>query len=304
MDPPAAVDIGGDGSFALGLEAQKRGLELYTYHPRDLFVEESEVFCLAQKTFFRDEVGNHVDLAAPTREKLDGFDFILMRQDPPFNMEYITATYFLDLVKDRVKVINNPTAVRTHPEKILPLLFKDLMPKTLISTSLAEIERFRHTLRGGMILKPLYGNGGEGVVLVEKDNKNLVTLVEKMLPAYDGTPIIAQDFVERVVEGDKRIILLEGEAVAALNRVPAAGEVRANLGAGASAHLCSLTSADKKICEALAPVLRTAGILFAGIDVIDGLLTEVNITSPTGIRQIKALGGVDIAQLFWDRLLV
>lgn len=299
-DPVLSLNIEGDSTLALGLEAQLRGFELWSYQPKNLFVLEGEVFALAQKTFLRDEVGSHATLEPPQKIKLTSLDYILMRQDPPFNMDYITATYFLDLVKDKVMVINNPTWVRSSPEKILPLYFNDLQPKTLIATSLEEIKLFRDSLSGAMILKPLYGNGGKGIALIEKKDKNLEVLVETMTLAFEGAPLIAQEFIERVVEGDKRIILLNGNPVACLNRVPAKGDIRANLGAGASGHLDKLTAREEEICAALAPVLRAQGIYFAGIDVIAGLLTEINITSPTGMWQIKNLGGVDVAKLFWD----
>ncbi len=303
IDPLSSLNIKGDSSVALALEAQTRGFEIATYQPQNLFVREGEVYAKIQKTTFKENDENYAIMEAPENNRLAEFDCVLMRQDPPFDMHYITATYFLDLITDKTLVMNNPTAVRSHPEKILPLHYKHLMPRTLMSTLPHEIKSFREKIETPIILKPLYGNGGKGVVLIEKNNKNFDTIIETMLLAYGGTPIIAQEFIQDVAYGDKRIILIDGEPVAALNRIPAQGDIRANLGAGASGHLSELNADEIKICQTLEKILKKSGIFFAGIDVIAGRLTEINITSPTGIRQIKELGGADVAKIFWDKAL-
>lgn len=299
IDSIPSLDLKNDSSIILGLEAQLRGFEIWTYQPENLFVLNGEIFTKAQKTVFSSDKNKPPLLKNLKNKKLIDFDVILMRQDPPFNMHYITATYFLSQVKDKVLVVNNPDTVRNHPEKILPLQFKEFMPPTLMSNSLDEIKNF-YRINNDIIIKPLYGNGGIGVELVRKNSKNLEEIVKKTLLEYDEAPLIAQAFIKEVFEGDKRIILIDGEVAGVLNRVPAAGDIRANMAAGASAYLSELSAADKKICKALKRFLKKNGILFAGIDVIAGRLTEINITSPTGIAAIKNLGGPDIEKIFWD----
>ena len=298
IDPISKLNIKGDTSFALALEAQARNYEIFTYQPPSLFAVEGKIYAHMQKTNFRDSEDAPASLAPPQPCALNEFDVILMRQDPPFNMNYITATYFLEIASQHAVVVNHPAAVRDAPEKILPVRFAHLMPPTMISASLDDISAFRAQHKD-IVLKPLYGHGGRGVIRVKEHDGNYPASAEMMLEAY-RQPIIAQQFLKEVQAGDKRIILIDGEPAAALNRVPAQGEIRANLIAGASAALAELSAEDKKICAALSDHLKKNGILFAGIDVIAGRLTEINITSPTGMRQIKALGGPDCASLFWD----
>ena len=299
MDPIDSIDIKGDTSFAMMLEAQRRGHRVAWYPARNLFLREGRLMTRASSVQLRDEVGNHVT-AEPFRERevIDA-DVVLMRQDPPFDMTYISATYLLESVSDRVAVINAPAAVRDAPEKLLVMQFPDLMPPTLITCNDDDIRAF-HREHKDVILKPLYGNGGEGVFRIEADGINLNALLDLYARHYVGLPIVAQKFLTEVHQGDKRILLLDGKPVGAIDRFPPPGEVRANMHVGGRAAATRLSARDEEICEAVGEELRRRDLLFAGIDVIGGHLIEINVTSPTGMREVSEFGGVDVASLFWD----
>ena len=298
IDPVENLNIAGDTSFALALEAQKRGHDVFVYPPENLSFSDGVLCARAQKAKFQDVQGRHAQLAAMQKHNLKDFDVIMMRQDPPFDMSYITAAHLLEMIAKETLIINNPAAVRNLPEKIFPLYFQQFMPPTLISSDMEEITAFRDKHKD-IVLKPLYGKGGEGVMLVEKNDMNFRAIAAMML-AHAHLPLIAQKFIPDVRKGDKRIFLVNGEPLAALNRLPPKDEIRANLQWGSSFHLDDITPREQKICAALAPVLRDEGLILAGIDVIAGYLTEINITSPTGIRHIQSLGGPNIAAIFWQ----
>ncbi|NRA86349.1 MAG: glutathione synthase, partial [Rhizobiales bacterium] len=246
----------------------------------------------------RDEVGNHVSKGALVREDLRQFDALFMRQDPPFDMAYITATHILDQIKDDVLIVNDASEVRNAPEKIFVLKFPDLMPETLITRSQREIENFRE-IHGDIIVKPLYGNGGAGVFRLKKDDSNLASLLELFF-AQNREPLMIQPFLKDVKFGDKRIILVDGEIAGAINRVPLEGQVRSNMHVGGRPEKVDITARDREICEALKPELKARGLIFVGIDVIGDYLTEINVTSPTGIREVEKFDGINIAEMILD----
>ena len=299
MDPLETVDINGDTSFALAEAAQARGASLFVYGPEHLSYSEGRVLARARPAkvqrvadtpgVFGDEV--MLDMA-------EDVDVILMRQDPPFDMSYITACHILELISDRTLVLNDPAYVRGSPEKLFPLLFADLMPPTLISRDEAAIASFRAHHKD-IILKPLYGNGGAGVFRVKADDSNYASLMEMFLER-SREPIIAQAFLPDVSEGDRRIILIDGEAVGGINRRPLPGETRSNMHVGGKAEPYEMTPSDLRICEAIGPELKRRGQVLVGIDVIGDKMTEVNVTSPTGVQELKRFSGVDAAALFWD----
>lgn len=311
MDPIQAVDIEADTTFALMLEAEARGFEYYVYGPGNLalatgFAEGPgrpgmKVTALAQRARVRREAGNHVTLEAPETLDLGACDVVLMRQDPPFDMAYITAAHVLEHLGPETLVVNNPAEVRSAPEKLFATHFPDLMPPTVITADWNEIRAFRER-HGDMILKPLYGAGGHGVFRLRPEDTNLNALLE-LFEAHFTLPMIAQAYLPAVREGDKRIILIEGEPVGALNRVPAATETRSNMHVGGRPEAIGMTERDQEICAQIGPVLKERGLVLVGIDVIGGVLTEVNVTSPTGIQEIRRFGGADIAALFWDAVL-
>ncbi len=300
MDPITSIDIQRDSSFALGLEAQKRGHKLWCYTPSSLSLSEGEIWATGYSLALRDEIGNHYDMGPMEKCQLKIFDVILMRQDPPFDMSYITATHILEMLPASTMVINNPAEVRNAPEKLLAMLYPELMPATLISRDLDDISEFR-ALHKDIIIKPLYGNGGAGVFRLMPNDQNLNALLE-MFFTQSREPVIVQTYIPEVRDGDKRVILVNGMAVGAVNRIPKEGEARSNFHAGGSAKATTLTPRDKEICETLGPMLRQRGLLFVGIDIIGNYLTEINVTSPTGIREIKTLSNVDVANLTWDTI--
>lgn len=300
MDPLETIDITGDSTFALGLEAQKRGCEMFYYLPRNMSMRDGVVTARLRPLSLADREDGYFSLGPETVGNLDGMDVVLMRQNPPFDMAYISATHMLERICDTTLVVNDPVAVRNGPEKILPVLFPALQPPTLLSRDMGALEDFRNEF-GDIILKPVYGNGGAGVFRVPRNDENFSALVEMFLAA-GREPIVAQQYLPDVRQGDKRVILVEGEAVAALNRVPRKGEARANVHAGGRPEAAGLTDRDVEIAETIGPCLREKGLIFAGIDVIGGYLTEINVTSPTCIREIAAFGGPDVAGLVWDAI--
>jgi glutathione synthase len=300
MDPIEKIDIGGDSTFALALEAQKRGHALLYYGPRDLTFRDGRVTASARPLSVRNTKGDHFTLGEASVVDLSTQDVVLMRQDPPFDMAYITATHILERIHPRTLVVNDPFHVRNAPEKIFVTQFKDLMPPTLITSDRAEIASFRNEHKD-IILKPLYGNGGAGVFRVKEGDENLGSMLE-MFTAFYREPIIIQRYVPEVRKGDKRIILVDGEFAGAINRVPAEGEARSNMHVGGQAQATTLTKREEDICAALAPELKARGLIFTGIDVIGDYLTEINVTSPTGIHEVRRFGGGDIAALIWNAI--
>jgi len=300
MDPIGSIDISGDTSFALALEAQSRGHALWYYVPDSLSLNEGRIEAVGQTLSLRDKVGDHFTAGTPERRSLDGFDVILMRQDPPFDMAYITLTHLLEMLPASTMVVNNPAEVRNAPEKLLVTMFSELMPPTLISRDIEAIRDFRNRHQD-IIVKPLFGNGGAGVFRLPPGDQNLNALLEMFL-ATSREPVMVQRYLPQVRQGDKRIILVDGEAVGAVNRVPADGEARSNLHVGGTAQASELTPRDLEICAVIGPELRRRGLLFVGIDVIGDYLTEINVTSPTGIREIQRLTGQNIAAMTWDAI--
>ncbi|HWA31251.1 MAG TPA: glutathione synthase [Rhizomicrobium sp.] len=300
MDPIEKIDIGGDSTFALALEAQARGHALLYYGPRDLTFRDGRVTARARLLSVRNERGNHFTLGEPFVVDLSTQDVVLMRQDPPFDMAYITATHILERIHPKTLVVNDPAHVRNAPEKLFVTEFKGLMPPTLITSDRIEIAAFRAEHKD-IILKPLYGNGGAGVFRVKEGDENLGSMLE-MFTAFYREPVIVQRYVPEVRKGDKRIILVDGEFAGAINRVPAEGEARSNMHVGGRPEATTLTQREKDICAALAPELKRRGLIFTGIDVIGEYLTEINVTSPTGIWEEKRFGGLDIAALVWDAI--
>lgn len=300
MDPIDRINIAGDSTFALLLEAQARGHTL-AYYPTDrLAMRDGQVFATVEPLQVRDVKGDHFTLGAPERVALDTFDVILMRQDPPFDMHYVTATHLLERVHPKTLVVNDPTHVRNAPEKIFVTEFPDLMPPTLITRDLDEIKAFRDE-QGDIVAKPLYGNGGAAVFRLTRDDLNFGSLYDLFATTF-REPWVIQRFLPEVKAGDKRIILVDGVFAGAVNRVPSEGDLRSNMVRGGAARETDLTPREREICERLGPSLREKGLLFTGIDVIDGYLTEINVTSPTGIRAVRRLGGPDIAALIWDAI--
>ena len=300
MDSPEGINIATDTTFMLMLEAQARGHALWVYPPEHLAMEDGRVSARGRTVSLRDVKGNHANLGKVERRDLSKFDVVLMRQDPPFDMAYITATHFLEAIHPKTLVVNDPTEVRNAPEKLFVTGFPGLQPPTLITSDPVAIEDFRDR-HGDMVLKPLYGGGGSGVVRLTPQDPNLDALLE--LHAMIGRePVIAQKFIPAVSKGDKRILLVDGAPVGAINRIPADGQVRSNLAKGGRAEAVELTARDLEICAAIGPALRQRGLLFVGIDVIGDYLTEINVTSPTGAQQLKRFGGPDAAAALWDRV--
>ena len=300
MDPIERIDIGGDSTFALALEAQARGHSLLYYGPRDLTFRDGAVTARASSLSVRPKKGDHFELGESGVHDLSRLDVVLMRQDPPFDMAYITATHILERIHPKTLVVNDPAAVRNAPEKLFVTLFKDLMPPTLITSDRQAIRDFRAKHKD-IILKPLYGNGGAGVFRVKQDDENLVALME-MFTQFYREPVVVQRYVPEVRKGDKRIILVDGEFAGAVNRVPAEGEARSNMHVGGKPEATTLSQRERQICSAIGPELKTRGLIFTGIDVIGDYLTEINVTSPTGILEVKRFGGPDIASLIWDAI--
>ncbi|RIX27260.1 glutathione synthase [Sphingomonas edaphi] len=301
MDPIESIGLAGDSTFALMLSAQARGHRLFHYLAPDLGYEDGRVFAKARPVTVQRIEGNHYTAGEPVSLDLaKDVDVVLMRQDPPFDIGYITATYLLERVANDTLVVNDPRSVRDAPEKLFVLDFARFMPPTMISRNLADIRAF-HARHGEIVVKPLHGKAGEGVFRIGKDGTNLTALTE-LFGTIWKEPFIAQAFLPAVSEGDKRIVLVDGEVAGAINRVPGKGEFRSNLAAGGSAQKTELTSREREICQALGPELKKRGLLFVGIDVIGGMLTEINVTSPTGIVAIDQFNGTDTPARIWDAI--
>jgi glutathione synthase len=300
MDPIARINIRGDSTFALLLEAQKRGHSISYFTPDKLSLRGEELVAPVQKLTVRDELGDHFALGEPKREPMTNFDVILLRQEPPFDIAYITSTHLLERIHPKTLVVNDPASVRNAPEKMFVLNFPQLMPPTLISRDLDEINSFRDE-HGAVVMKPLHGHGGAAVFRVMPQDMNFGSLFD-MFSVTFREPWVIQRFLPEVKHGDKRIILVDGEFAGAVNRVPAPDDLRSNMVRGGAAQATELSEREREICATLGPALRERGLLFVGIDVIDGNLTEINVTCPTGIRAIAKLGGPDIAARIWDTI--
>jgi glutathione synthase len=301
MDPIETINPRGDSTFALMLEAQARGHRLDYYTPPALGMRDGRLFADVQAVEVMDrEKGEHFKLGESRDVELADYDVVLMRQDPPFDMNYITLTHLLERIHPGTFVVNPPAAVRNAPEKILVTEFPDLMPPTLVTRDRRRIAAFRKE-HSNIILKPLYGNGGAGVFHIQDGDMNLAALVELFEQSF-SEPFMVQRYLPEVRQGDKRIILVDGEPVGAINRVPAEGEARSNMHVGGRPELSELTHREREICARIAPALKERDMIFVGIDVIGGCLTEINVTSPTGIREIKRFGGPDIAVMIWDAI--
>ena len=297
MDPIEYVDINADSTFRLAEEAQNRGHDLYVYTPNDLTFNRGKVAAKVRSISLKRKIGDHVSFGAVELLDLSEFCVIWLRQDPPFDMGYITNTHLLDLVDKETLIVNNPFWVRNLPEKLLVLEFPDLIPDTLISRDLDEIKEFKREFKD-IIVKPLYGNGGAGIFRLKEDDKNLTSLHE-LFSNMSSEPLIAQAFLPDVRNGDKRIILVDGSPVGAINRVPKAGEIRSNMHVGGKAEPAKLSQRDREICSAIGPTLKSKGQVFVGIDVIGEYLTEINVTSPTGIQELERFDNVNIAEMIW-----
>jgi glutathione synthase len=300
MDPIERIDILGDSTFALLLEGQKRGHDLFYYTPPDLALHGDRLLARGLTLKVADKIGAHYEVSVPRVEDLAEHDVVLLRQDPPFDMAYITTTHLLERIHPKTLVVNDPAHVRNAPEKIFVLDFLDLMPPTIITRTYDDVQAFRAEMKD-IILKPLYGNGGAAVFRIAPDDSNAASLVELFQTVF-REPFMVQQYRPEIAEGDKRIILVDGEVAGAINRVPPKGETRSNMHVGGTPRPTELTDRDREICARLGPELKKRGLLFAGIDVIGPYLTEINVTSPTGIRQVKDFGGADIAALIWDAI--
>src|SRR5829696_7423027 len=298
MDPIERINIRGDSTFALLLEAQARGHRLSYYTPDRLAQVQDRVFARMQPLSVRDEIGNHFTLGEPRRTELTELDVILLRQDPPFDLAYITTTHLLERIHPKTLVVNDPAHVRNAPEKVFVTEFPDLMPPTLVTRDLAEIKAFRAE-HGDIVMKPLYGKGGGAVFRLTKDDLNFGSLYDLFVATFREQWVV-QKFLPAVKKGDKRIILADGKFAGAVNRVPAPDDLRSNMVRGGTPKETNLTAREREICARLGPQLRERGLIFVGIDVIDGWLTEINVTSPTGIRAIKNFGGPEVAAMIWD----
>jgi len=300
MDPIERIDIDADSTFVLALEAQRRGHGLFHYLPTDLSYDHGRVKALARPLQVRRERGNHYTLGAPEVLDLRTFDIVLMRQDPPFDLNYVAATHLLERIHPHTLVVNDPGSVRNAPEKLFVTQFAELMPPTLITYRHDEVKAFRAEHKD-IIVKPLYGNGGAGVFHIGPADDNLNSLLD-LLAQTVREPLMVQRYIPEIRQGDKRIVLIDGAAAGAVNRIPPAGDARANLHVGGRAEKASLSKRDLEICEALGPVLEAQGLVFVGIDVIGGWLTEINVTSPTGLQEIDRFDGVSLEGRIWDRI--
>jgi len=300
MDPIEGIDIDTDSTFVLALEAHRRGHGLYHYLPTDLHYHHGRVYAKARQLEVRRARGDHYTLGPPEELDLRALDVVLMRQDPPFNLNYIAATHLLERIHPETLVVNDPIAVRNAPEKLFVTHFPELMPPTLITYDPAEVRAFRDA-HGDIIVKPIYGNGGAGVFHIRPDDDNLNSLLE-MLNNLVGEPLIVQRYLPEIKEGDKRIVLIDGKPAGAVNRIPPKGDARANFHVGGRGEKATLSRRDREICEALGPVLKEQGLIFVGIDVIGGYLTEINVTSPTGVQEINRLDGVALEAPIWDAI--
>ena len=300
MDPIAPINIRADSTFRIALEAQERGHELFYYTPDKLAFDEGKVTARGWPLKLHNVEGDHFDLGEEATVDLAGFDVVWLRQDPPFDMGYITTTHILDLIHPETLVVNDPFWVRNYPEKLLVLQFPDLTPPTMIARDIESLRRFKER-HGDIILKPLYGNGGAGVFRLDENDRNLTSLHE-LFTGINREPLIAQKFLPDVSAGDKRIILVDGEPVGAINRVPQKGETRSNMHVGGRPEKIGLTDRDREICARIGPLLRQKGQIFVGIDVIGDYLTEINVTSPTGIQELERFDGTNTARLIWEAI--
>jgi glutathione synthase len=298
MDPIERIRVAGDSTFALLLEAQARGHELLYYTPERLTLDGSRLVATVQPLQVKDEQGDHARLGEIRRIDLAGVDVVLLRQDPPFDIAYITTTHLLERIQPGVLIVNDPRSVRDAPEKLFVMDFPELMPPTLISRDRAEIEAFRQR-NGVVVFKPLHGHGGAAVFKLEERDANFGSLFDLFSVTF-REPWVIQKYMPAVAKGDKRIVLVDGEPLGAVNRVPAADDLRSNMVRGGAAQETELTPREREICACIGPELKRRGLVFVGIDVIDGFLTEINVTSPTGLRAIHRLGGPNLAAAIWD----
>ena len=300
MDPLEAIKIEGDTTFLMMLTAQARGHSLFVYTPDRLSLEEGKVLARGRSVSVNDVKGDHARFGDWELRDLSEFDVVLLRQDPPFDMAYITSTHFLDVVHPKTLVVNNPAEVRNAPEKLFVTGFPGVQPPTLITSDVEAIYDFR-ARHGDIVLKPLYGGGGSGVARLLADDPNLDALLD-LHRMIGREPVIAQKFIPAVSKGDKRILLVDGEPVGAVNRVPNPGQIRSNLAVGGRAEAVELTARDKELCAIIGPELKARGLMFVGIDVIGDYLTEINVTSPTGARALERFTGVNAAAILWDAI--
>ena len=300
MDPIDRINIRGDSTFALLLEAQQRGHRISYYTPDKLALLDGKLFAQVAPLAVRDQAGDHFTLGEWKRVALSDFDVILLRQDPPFDLNYITSTHLLERIHPKTLVVNDPGSVRNAPEKVFVTEFPQLMPPTLVTRDLAEIKAFR-AQHGDIVMKPLYGKGGEAVFRLEKQDLNFGSLYDLFAATFREQWVV-QKFLPEIRQGDKRIILVDGDYAGAVNRVPAPDDLRSNMVRGGSPEATELSPREKEICQTIGPALRQRGLIFVGIDVIGGYLTEINVTSPTGIRAIKNVGGPDVAAMVWDKI--
>jgi glutathione synthase len=300
MDPLEHIRIQGDTTFLMMLTAQTRGHSLFVYTPERMSLDSGKLYARGRMVKVQDVAGAHAEFGEWELRDLSEMDVVLLRQDPPFDMAYITSTHFLDAIHPRTLVVNNPTEVRNAPEKLFVTTFEGVQPPTLVTSDIEAIYDFR-ARHGDIVLKPLYGGGGSGVARLLADDPNLDALLDlhKMI---GREPVIAQKFIPAVVKGDKRILLVDGEPVGAINRVPKAGQIRSNLAVGGSAVAVELTDRDRELCKIIGPELKRRGLLFVGIDVIGDYLTEINVTSPTGARALQTFTGIDATAILWDRI--
>ncbi|MCC4244949.1 glutathione synthase [Stappia indica] len=298
MDHISSINIAGDSAFAMMLEAQARGHELFHYTPDRLAMNGNTVTASLEPVTVRDEKGNHFTLGERKLTDLSDMDVVLMRQDPPFDMAYVAATHMLEKIHPKTLVVNDPASVRNAPEKLFVTEFPDLMPETLITRDRAAIDAFRAE-HGDIVMKPLFGHGGAAVFRITSDDLNYGSLYDFFAATF-REPWVIQRFLPEVSKGDKRILLVDGEFAGAVNRVPQEGDLRSNMVRGGAAREADLTPREREICARLGPALREKGLILVGIDVIDGYLTEINVTAPTGIRAVARLGGPDIAARVWD----
>jgi len=300
MDPIDAVNIDADSTFRIGIEAQERGHSLFYYTPENLSYREGAIYARGYDLTLRRKMGDHFTLGTLRDVRLSDFDVVWLRQDPPFDMGYITTTHMLDRIHPDTLVVNDPFWVRNYPEKLLVLDFPGLTPPTMIARDLATLREFKQK-HGDIILKPLYGNGGAGVFRLDANDRNLASLHE-LFAGINREPLIAQKFLPAVSKGDKRIILVDGKPVGAINRVPAAGETRSNMHVGGRPEKIGMSARDIEICNAIGPLLKEKGQIFVGIDVIGDYLTEINVTSPTGIQELERFDGTNVAAMIWDAI--
>ena len=299
MDPIERLNLAGDSTFALLVEAQERGYDIDIYTPNMLTLNDGLLSAEAKQIKAYHSPDRIEELNHPRSVLLNEYDIVLMRQDPPFDMSYITATHLLETIQDKTLILNNPFYVRNCPEKIFVNKYMKYMPHTMITRNINEIIKFRDKHKK-IIIKPLYGNGGANVFYSDGADRNFGSIIENFLE-LNNEPFIIQQFIPKVKEGDKRIILIDGEIAGAINRLPQDGEIRSNMHVGGLPAKTEITEGDAKICNAISQDLKDFGLFFAGIDIIDNLITEINVTSPTGIREILQLSGIDVAKIFWDQ---